>query len=195
MGHVDGVGRVERSGVGAERHPRERDFFANVVHRHAEVNALDAAVILEHEVDDGVLRRLAPDASRLGDGFAHEFFAQLLVLEPDHHDAFRRLVGELLAQVAEQPLARLGFTHAVHPRLVPALLHPRRDHASQAGGTGVVCVHVGGDLQAVLLRLLNTPDQLVELVPIPPARRLEVINLRPDTGLACDVEQLVERLE
>ena len=101
----------------------------------------------------------------------------------------------MLTQVAEQSLARLGFTHAVHPRLVPALLHPRRDHASQAGGTGVVCVHVRGDLQAVLLRLLNTPDQLVELVPIPPARRLEVINLRPNAGLACNGEQLVERLE
>ena len=115
-----------------------------------------------------ILRRLTPDARRLGDGFAHELFAQLLVARnPTSHDAFRRLVGELLAQVAESAAcrasgSRMRFIHASCP---PSCTHvgitPVRpvELALYVYMSAVI-------LQAVLLRLLDAPDQLVELVPV-----------------------------
>ena len=59
----------------------------------------------------------------------------------------------------------------------------------------MVGVHVGRDPEALGTRLLHAPDHVPQLVPIVPARGLEVVDLGRDTGLAGNRNQLLDVLE
>ena len=76
-----------------------------------------------------------------------------------------------------------------------ALPHPGRHRRVEAGGAGGIGVHVGGDAEPLGLRRGDQRDQAVQLAPVGPAGRLEMVDLGRRAAPARDGDQLGDRLE
>ena len=191
-----------RAGIRSEGHPRLPDLFADVVLRHHEVDRVDPAVIFDHQIDRGILRRFAAHARDFGERLAGQRL-EFVAAESDqqnaigragqHHQVFPRVARR--SHFLNDARADRGVLQTPAPLFESAFLHPRRHGGIESGRAGGVGVHVGGDSQTVRARGFDFADDVVHLRPIFLAGRLEVIDLGVDAGLARDRDQLIDRLQ
>src|SRR5439155_2622283 len=78
-----------RFGVRTEADPRLADLLADIVVGHQEVDRLDAAAVLDDQIDGRIFRRDAAHARHFGERLAGERF-ESLALEADEQHALRR---------------------------------------------------------------------------------------------------------
>ena len=162
--------------VRAKAHPVERDFAAQVVLRRDEVARPHAALILDHEIHRGLFRRSPAHLRDLGQRPSGKWL-QRVALEGDEEHSLRPAGGKVevlpvrsrRAHFACEPLAKALVAKARDPRAESAFLDPRWHGRVEAGRAGRVRVHVRGDLEAGVLRLLDALDDGGELRPVRPA--------------------------
>ncbi len=194
--------RRRRLGVRADVHPRLRQAELHVVFGHQEVRRADTRVILDHEIDRGILGRNAAHLRDLGERLAGQRL-ELLGLEADQQHALRRAGGEQqalplhvrVAHLGDDFLADIRLLQLCDPAVDTALLHPRRHRSIEPGRSRRVCIHVRRDRQTLLARGFDLGDGLSHLRPVLLTRGLQVISLRMYFALARDTDQLVERFE
>ena len=175
-----------RRSVRAEAHPRQLNLPLHVVLRHQEVHDLHAAAVLDHEVHGRVLHRAPAQLRDLRQRLAG-VLTQRLVPESDEqgavaagrqHQVFPIVLRE--RHLAPDAIANVRILQACRPRVVAALLDPRRHRGVEAGGPGGVVVHVRGDLQALFPGVFDLRNRRVHFVPVRLSARLEVIDLGAD---------------
>ena len=189
-----------RTGIRTEADPGQLDLFAQVVLGHAEVEREDAAVVLDEQVDEGVLRFFAALSRHLAQ--AHALIAAHFRLgETAEHDAIRAiLLIHILPTLRWQQ--HIGFDAPARGRVFQPLDHTREAAIMRPGGNAGgqaraavrVGIHIGSERQAILPRRLDALDDLVHLMPVGFARRFEMIDLARHAGRAHDLQQLVQGL-
>ena len=193
--------RRHRGGVRPEAHPWQLDLPFYVVLGHQEVHHLDAAAVFDDEVHRGVLHGRAAQPRDLAERLAG-IRSQCLVLETHQQRPFgargeHHVLPDVLRSrhVLSDARADGRILETFGPRFVATLLHPRRHGGIETGRARRIRVHVGGDLEPVLLRRFNLLDRGGQLGPVRLSARFQVVDLGADVRVARNRQRLVDRLE
>ena len=193
--------RREGCRVGTEGHPWQGGLPRDIFFVHQEIDHLDPAAILDHQIDRRLCRTGAAHRGDLGQGLAGQRL-QLVILESDQH----RLVGagmieeifpadRLALHFGEHALADFRILQPLFPLLIAAFLYPGRHRRIEAGRTGGIGIHIGGDAQTLCARHLDPGDNRVELVPIVLAGLLQMIDFGRAARFFGNFYKLVDRFE
>ena len=188
-------------GIGAEADPGLGQAKLDIVLAHQEERGVDARIVLDDQVDDGVLGRCAAHARDLGQGLAGQ---RLQGFVPESYEQHARVVAGEQAQVFPGVAVGLHFGHHARADLrileardhgvVAAGLDPWRQGHGQTGRAGSVGIHVGADIDAFAACHVDAGDRLRHLRPVALAGRLQVVGLDMRTGRAADGDGFLERL-
>ncbi len=197
----DAFGRIGPL-VRAEHQMRPSDVAADIVFRNQEERRVDAAVILDHEVDDGVLGARAARLRDFGERLAGQRL-QRVIPEADEEDILRP-AGELKdifpalrrrAHFRDDALSDFRVFKARDPGVVSALLHPGRHGGVKSRRARRIGVDVRRDVDARAPRRVKSCKTFGALAPVRAPRRLQVIDLRARVRGPRDRDRLVDRLK
>ena len=127
---------------------------------------------------------------------------KLVAFESDQQDVVggsRRSKQIVIRGAGEHLLLHAGargwMLQALAPLLEAAFLHPRRHGAVEAGSSGWIGVHVGGDFEAGGVGRVYALENLGEVGPVLGSGDLEVIDLGGKLGFAGDGDEFVNGFE
>jgi len=179
--------------VEANAGPRLAEAGAEVFFAGHEINRAGLRVVREDEIHERVFRGLLPGFCNVIESFPGELL-EFGFFSGGNEDAGGAAavvvkvfpVGVIAGEIFLDALANGRIFQALEQLLDPAIGNPRRESGRECRSAGGVRIHVGGDVEAGVPRVLNGCNDVFHGAPARPATDLEVKNFNRQICFAAD---------